>query len=388
MASGGGGEPSWAWLGLLKWSLSYSDGTKPSEESMTPMSDEDKAFLEAVMKDGIIDEGERMKFILKEVADSLDVLKAKSEGDKDVQEKLNEDDMEELLQELRDIVEQIDYARAFAAMKGLPFLLGCASESNFVPRSIRAACLGILATMCQNNPAVQLQMLEEGSIPKLAQIYFAEFPAEEPSEEECSDSGGMVRTKAVQALSASIRQHATAEDLFCRNEDGCKMVESGLGLHSANETLPGPPPVALKKRSLFFLHALLTSDSSSAERVRLFNRSIAYVADNFIDPETEPNAEIREMSLSFLDQILKQKKSVNAILSRKSFLAALGVKQISTLRGLKGEERDFATVELENWESFMLELARATPDVETSASEAPSLLEGRKPGDPTDDLAQ
>mmetsp|Transcript_5989 Transcript_5989/g.7363 ORF Transcript_5989/g.7363 Transcript_5989/m.7363 type:complete len:366 (+) Transcript_5989:70-1167(+) len=365
MSSSGGGD-QWAWLGLLKWSLSYSDGTRPSEESMTPMSAEDKAFLESVMKDGIIDEGERMKFILKEMADALDVMKAKSEGDKDIQEKLSEDDMEDLLQELRDIVEQIDYARAFAAMKGIPFLLGCASERKFVPRSIRAACLGIVATMCQNNPAVQLQMLEEGSIPKLANIYFAEFPTENKSDEELDEIDGLLRTKAVQALSASIRQHATAEDLLCLNEDACKMIESALGMHGANETLPGPTPIALRKRSLFFLHALITSDTSSAERVRLFNRSIAYVADNFIDPSTESNSEIREMSISFLDQILKQKKSVNAVLSRKAFLAGLGVKQISTLRKLEGDEREFAAMELENWESLMLELARATPDAKTT----------------------
>ena len=42
------GDP-FAWLGLLKWSLAYSDGTKPSEGAV-PMSPEDKAFLEKVMK--------------------------------------------------------------------------------------------------------------------------------------------------------------------------------------------------------------------------------------------------------------------------------------------------------------------------------------------------
>ena len=58
-------NPSWAWLGLLKWTLAYTDGTtdtKPQE-----MSAEDKAFLEDVMKNGIINEGERMREILKEL---------------------------------------------------------------------------------------------------------------------------------------------------------------------------------------------------------------------------------------------------------------------------------------------------------------------------------
>ena len=52
----------WAWLGLLKWSLSYADGTTPSDN--VEISAEDKAFLEAVMAEGVVDENDRMKTIL------------------------------------------------------------------------------------------------------------------------------------------------------------------------------------------------------------------------------------------------------------------------------------------------------------------------------------
>ena len=58
-----------AWLGLLKWSLAYSDGTTQSEAQ--PMNSKDIAFLEKVMAEVIIDEGERMKTILKDLTDSL-----------------------------------------------------------------------------------------------------------------------------------------------------------------------------------------------------------------------------------------------------------------------------------------------------------------------------
>ena len=40
----------------MKWSLSYSDGT--SQSSAKPMSDEDKQFLEKVMKECVKDESE------------------------------------------------------------------------------------------------------------------------------------------------------------------------------------------------------------------------------------------------------------------------------------------------------------------------------------------
>jgi len=170
-----------AWLGLLKWSLSYVDGTVPSEESpqFKEMSAEDKAFLEDVMKNGIIDEGERLKTILSEMVAYLESLlndnstssssssssspsPSSTSGDDgaaptaspNVSEK-SVDDIIELLEELKDIVEQIDFAKSFAAMGGIQFLVGCASNGEIVPTPIRSSCLAILATLCQNNPAVQ-----------------------------------------------------------------------------------------------------------------------------------------------------------------------------------------------------------------------------------------
>lgn len=382
MASTGGSEPAWAWLGLLKWSLAYSDGTRPSNETMTPMSDEDKAFLEAVMKDGIIDENERMKTILKEVTTSLEAMKENSDG-KHAQVPLNEEEINELLLELRDIVEQIDYARAFAAMKGLPFLLGCASQRDVVPRSIRISCLGILATMCQNNPPVQAELLGLGSIRILTEIFFAEYPEVPPSEPP-EESDGQVRAKTVQAMSANVRNNAMAEDVFCQIDDARRVIASALGLFSGQEALP-PPPASLRKRALFFLRALITSDTSTMARVRMFNDCICYVCDNLVSDSQDANVELREMSLGMIDQILTQKSSVNAVLSRKESLVATGVRRVAAIRELQGEERDFANIELELWEAVLVLLSRAEPDDESAA--APAMIEADKSGD-TQTLSQ
>lgn len=376
MASQGASEPAWAWLGLLKWSLAYSDGTRPSDETMTPMSDEDKAFLEAVMKDGIIDENERMKTILKEVTQSLEALKEKSEG-KDVEVPLDEEQIDELLLELRDIVEQIDYARAFAAMKGLAFLLGCASQRDVVPRSVRISCLGILATMCQNNPPVQTELLSLGSIRILTEIFFAEYPEVAPSESP-EESNGQLRAKTVQAMSANVRNNAMAEDVFCQIDEARRVVASALGLFSGQETLP-PPPVSLRKRALFFLRALITSDTSTMARVRMFNSCICYICDNLVSDEQDADAELREMSLGMIEQILTQKHSVNAVLSRKETLVATGVRRVAAIRDLQGEEREYANIELELWEKVLVLLSRAEPDDESAA--APAIIEDSKLGD-------
>jgi len=375
-----------AWLGLLKWSLSYVDGTVPSEESpqFKEMSAEDKAFLEDVMKNGIIDEGERLKTILSEMVTYLESLlngnttSLSSTGDDDgtaptatpsTSDK-SVDDIIELLEELQDIVEQIDFAKSFAAMGGIQFLVGCASKGEIVPTPIRSSCLAILATLCQNNPAVQYMMLDQGNIPKLIQLYFDQITSEADSDND------KLRMRTMQAMSSTIRNHDMAEKIFCMNSEGIKMIESGLGLYSDEDVVGEankhpPSPLSLRRRTLFFVQALVTSDSADADRIKLFKACIQYIVQKYVDPEMESNAEIREMALSMLHRLLDQKKCINAILDYKQNLVGLGVNRVSTLRSLEGEEKEFAAEELSLWELMIVELARAQRD---ESREAPLLL--------------
>lgn len=338
-----GGNTPWGWLGLLKWSLAYSDGTSPTTHS--PMSEEDKAFLEKVMKEGIINENDRMKEILQQVTEGLEELRRDNNDNQELQDK-----MEDLLQELRDIVEQIDYARAFAAMKGLGFLLGCVAQPE-VPRSLQTSCLGILATMAGNNPPIQKELLEMAALKTLMEIFQSTPPQDV-----------QFRAKIIQALSATVRSYDLAENVFCGVELARQIMLEGL--HSVE----GNNSDVLQKRTLFFLRALVTSDDSSQARVRLFAHSIAYVADHLVTHES--SAEIREMAIALLARIVEQKHSVNTILDRMDPLVAKGVKQVAALRALTGEEREFAALELEGWEFFLVLLARAVRDVE----EAPLMI--------------
>jgi hsp70-interacting protein len=335
-----------AWLGLLKWSLKYVDGTVPSEESenFKQMSKEDIAFLEDVMKNGIIDEGKRMQTILKELMTYLENILGGNQVD-DLQH------IETILLELQDIVEQIDFARSFATMGGLTFLVGCACQKTRVPHQIREACLGVLGTMCQNNPPLQLQMLEQGNIPKLLSIYF----------EEPTNTDSVIKEKVVQAMSCCVRNHDIAETIFCMNEDGKKMIESGLGL-GRNER----PSTSLKRRSLFFLQALVTSDTADYARVNLFSVAIRFVTSHFMNPEED--YDLREMALSMLCRILEQKKSTDVILTEKHDLVRQGVKRISELRRNDDKEAVNCDSELELWETLITYLARAEPDRENQPS--------------------
>jgi hypothetical protein len=99
------------WLGLLKWSLGQGDGTMPSQHS--EMSAEDRAFLENVMKDCVVDEPQRMQDIMKRFVELLNSNQAAGESDEVIDK----------LYELKDIVGQIDMAQVFVKFGGVECLL-------------------------------------------------------------------------------------------------------------------------------------------------------------------------------------------------------------------------------------------------------------------------
>jgi hsp70-interacting protein len=360
------GDP-FAWLGLLKWSLSYSDGTTTTGEA-TPMGAEDREFLERVMREGIIDENERMKSILKQVTVIMDGWKDGSAstltgaGTMDENNRATEErEASELLDELRDIVEHIDYARAFCALRGLPFLLGCAQERQYIPRSTRIQCLGVLATVAQNNPPVQKELLDAGALKTLSDLYFCED--QNPTE----DVDGALRARILQAISAMVRGYDVAEQVFGELEQATSIVEAGLGFVGGTSPSPVAVPVDVRKRALFFLRALVTSDSSNRRLVERFAVPISAVA-NYVAirrDADDTSVELLEMGLSLLVQILEQKHSVDAVLQLKEALASAGVERISVLRQLQGEQREDASHELELWEQLLRLLATATPDANT-----------------------
>jgi hsp70-interacting protein len=345
----------WGWLGLLKWSLAYTDGTKDSEHKQ--MSAEDKAFLEAVMKDGIIDENERMKEILKQVTTQMESWKSDRATAED------ESQVEELLDELRFIVEQIDYARAFAAMKGLPFLLGCIQETDAIPISTRSMCLGVLCTLCQHNPPLQTELLELGSLKVLSDLFFSSLEGagnHDGQHQPPKDSNYQARI--MQAISANVRSHEMAETVFCQLEQAPQLLLDGVAKDA---------PTSLRKRALFFLRALVTSDTSSTERVRLFDSSIVTVIDSvLLDADTATtttttvDGELLEMSLALIIQLLAQGKGIDGILTRRDALATASMARIAALRERTGaDEQDDAAIELGLWEELLTRLARAVPDL-------------------------
>ena len=333
-----------AWLGLLKWSLAYTDGTKDS--SPNPMSPEDKAFLEKVMKEGIINEGDRMKEILSQVANQFESWSIEAPSSE------QEDQVNDLLEELRDIVEQIDYARAFSAMSGLQFILGFVQQEKFIPESTRLLGFGLLSTLCQNNPPVQEQLLGLGSLKVLSDLFFA--------------ANRKVKPRILQAISANVRSNELGEGVYCQLDQAVPLLEQALTTDKDD--------TALIQRGLFFLRALITSDASTRERVRKFNVCICAAADML--PSSDQR--ISELVLELLCEVLRQKLSVNAVYTRKQALVSKGVERVAALRKLSGEDKEFAGPEMELWENLIRALAHLEPDIE----EAPLMLQNGSIEDP------
>ncbi len=347
------GNNPWAWTGLLKWSLNHMDGTRDTSD-FTPMSAEDKAFLEKVMSEGIVDEAERMKFILTEATNAMEYYKSVvADGESNAGEPpISEGALEDLLQELRDIVEQIDYARAFCSLQGLLFLLGCIQQDE-VPVSLRQACLGILSTLGQNNPPVQEQLLELGAIKTLSDLFF------EPK------TSNATRTKIMQSMSSMVRNHELAENVFTELPQSPDLFLLGLDPTTASQ--------ALRSRTLFFLRALVTSDLTTFIRLRTFETPILLVVDTYLVESND--LELREMAIALLEKLMMDKKGgVRILLQRKNELACLGVQRIASLRQLTGDESEATQNELESWENVMVLLARAEPEEEEANEKEQTLL--------------
>merc|ERR1712192_27518 len=235
-----------------------------------------------------------------------------------------EDAVLELLQELRDIVEQIDYARAFCVLKGLHFLLGIVSSSlvpaaletnknqeekagptkftMIIPRSIQGTCLGIIATLCQHNPPVQKQLLELGSIQILTDLFFKEM-------EDVNNDSGKFAAKVMQAISANVRSYDLSETLFLKLEprQNKLLIQSGLGMTKDQSV---SFPLVLQKRTLAFMSSLSSSELCTIECVnRLFSDSIRYAIRNFISIDNDNDYdELRESTVLMVEELFKKQQ--------------------------------------------------------------------------------
>ena len=260
-------------------------------------------------------------------------------------------------------------------------MLGCISSSSsysndassVIPEYIRLSCLGIIATLCQNNPPVQKELLELGSLKILSEVYFAY------SVNDDSDGNGKQKykylTKIMQAISANVRNHAIAETVFTHLQQSSTLIESGLTIGIGSNS--NGERQQLQSRTLFFLRAFLTSDTSNDQRINKFENSIIYVIDHYlatVSTSTMVSPDLLESALGMIEQLLQpplptatevggeskddevqlQPRSIpKCIIERKDTLDKAGRQRVKELQSLTGDDREYAQIELDLWLSVM-----------------------------------
>ncbi|GMH23069.1 hypothetical protein Nepgr_024912 [Nepenthes gracilis] len=166
------------WEGLLKWSLSYSDSTRPQ----CHLSEEERRWFMEAMEAHYVDILKRMKEITLVLKTPERVLEAQG---------VTLADIEDLLDELQQHVESIDMANDLHSIGGLVPLLGYLKSSH---ANIRAKAAEVITTIVQNNPTSQQQVMEANGLEPLITNFTA-------------DPDELVRTKALGAISSLIRHN-------------------------------------------------------------------------------------------------------------------------------------------------------------------------------------
>jgi len=371
-----GGGDQFAWLGLLKWSLSYTDGTENA--TPTEMSAENKAFLEKVMSEGIVDEGVIMRRTLlhlvkalqeylgvpndaapSETNKLLSAIDAHQSKAKPTPSSSNpaEPDLPQLLDELdelRDIVEQIDFARSFANMNGLPFLLGAASSGSLVPERLQTSCLSLIATLSQNNPDVQDVAKTSIAVSKLAEIYASS-----------ASNSDAYKAKVLQALSAVVRGHEPNTVDFFASPQAIKAIKEGIVSGGI-----------VCRRAVFLARALLTDDNSTPSRVAAFADVMEAVVELAGGSE---EIDIRETCVGLLNGVLgKGGESAKTV-----YPYAAKIKETTSIvvekwkEETNEEEKGYLAEDMAQWLALMKLLKDAVSSVsskEEEEADAPPLL--------------
>ncbi|KAJ6826743.1 hsp70 nucleotide exchange factor fes1-like [Iris pallida] len=207
------------WDGLLKWSLSHMDGTKPSPRNI---SEEDrKWFTEAMQAQQSVDPVKRMKDITLVMRTPQDVLE--SQG-------ITPSDIGDMLDELQEHVESIDMANDLHPIGGLVPLLGYLKNPN---AGIRAKAADVVSTIVQNNPRSQQQVMEASGLDPLLSNF-------------TSDPDVTVRTKALGAISSLIQNNKSGTAAF-------RLANGYIGLRDAL----GSENIRFQRKALNLIQYLL-----------------------------------------------------------------------------------------------------------------------------------
>ena len=296
---------------ILKWSLTQTDGTKPSE--VGPMDPEKRKFLEAAMDGLLEDETKKMKELV-----------AALHGPEGTEEEIEAKGV--ALEELLDRCDRIDYAISFHTFgNGLIPTINLLKSSS---ESIKLKAADLVALCAQNNPKCQQWSLEAGAMELLTSIHGN------------SDLDVDLRTKALAAISALVQHNAMGEELFlsCGGVSALRANVEGIARR-------------LKVKTLFMLQWLL-QDSSAASARAADDGLAAALATMVLDSDED----IAENATGALTAILRHKPETRgSIVAQFPTLSADLRQRLSAARAEK--ESSVSDYQQEKWEELAKALA-------------------------------
>ncbi|XP_019059366.1 PREDICTED: uncharacterized protein LOC104823413 [Tarenaya hassleriana] len=256
------------WEGLLKWSLSHSDGATSSRH----LSEEDRRWFMEAMQSHTIDAISRMREISHIMKMPHHIL---------VSQGVTIDDIEGLLDELQEHVESIDMANDLHSIGGLVPLLSYLTNSH---AKIRAKAADVVTTIVQNNPRSQQLVMEANGFEPLLSNFV-------------SDPDITVRTKSLGAISSLIRH----------NQPGISAFRLANGYAALRDALVSDVP-RFQRKALNLIHYLLRESNSDCKIVKDlgFPRVMIHLASN-------DDMEIREFALRGLLELAREESDRRSI---------------------------------------------------------------------------
>ncbi|XP_031484698.1 hsp70 nucleotide exchange factor fes1-like isoform X1 [Nymphaea colorata] len=248
------------WDGLLKWSLSHSEGTRTTRN----LSEEDRKWFLEAMEGQTVNVLKRMKEITLVMKTPENILETQG---------VTAADIEGMLDELQEHVESIDMANDLHAIGGLVPLLGYLKNSH---AGIRAKAAEVVTTVVQNNPRSQQLVMEANGLEPLMSNF-------------SSDPDVTVRTKALGAISSLIRHNRLGLSAF-RLASGYGALKDALGTDS----------IRFQRKALNLIQYLMQENKADCMVLSElgFPRMIMHLA-------ASKSADVRESALGSLLELIK-----------------------------------------------------------------------------------
>jgi len=318
------------YLGLLRWSLKYNDGTSPSD--VKAMDPERRAWLKEALESQVVDPADMMKNIIK----MLQIPRAESASE--TQEKEYAEAMVAALRALQEWVEQIDWAADLHKLGGFETVINLTQDQD---DGVRCMALEVFATVVQNNPVTQAWAMELGALEKIMSNMDLSQGKTVTKEEQA---------KVLLATASLVRDYTPATVAFIKDYAGVAWLMKIIQEEKFSEKA--------HHKSLFFMRYIFSS--VPAIKIALADK----ITQTLNQTMLSTNIDIQENSLHLLLAIYSDKNAISKITDATRQATAAAIEQYKP----DGED-DFSAPLVKDLSAKL----SAYPMQDTS-SEAPVLL--------------